>query len=257
MPDVDDENLAALGLVRAHLAPIAEGMSDARVFRVAEEGHPPLYLKMAQGAAVAALREEIARTQWLAARGVRVPHILRVDDRAEQVTVLTAAMPGVAAEASPLPAPRLVEALARGLKRVHALPLADCPFDESLAVRLSRAAAAVAAGEVDPDEFEPRNAGVAPETLLARLTQNRPVEDIVVIHGDATLSNIFVDDDGGVGFIDCGHCGRGDRYVDLAVLSAEIEESYGPEAAAQFALAYGAVWDGAKARYFVDLYELF
>lgn len=232
-------------------------MSAASVFRVCNNGQPPRYLKMAQGAAVAALREEIARTRWLAHRGLRVPDILRVDDRAEQVTVLTAAMPGVAAEASLLPAPRLVEALARGLKRVHALPPAECPFDESLAARLSRAAAAVAAGEIDPDEFEPRNAGVAPEMLLARLMQDRPLEDIVVIHGDATLSNIFVDDGGGVGFIDCGNCGRGDRYADLAVLTAEIEEIYGLEAAKQFTRAYGAVWDSTKARYFGDLYELF
>ena len=79
-----------------------------------------------------------------------------------------------------------------------------------------------------------------------------------MVHGDATLSNIFVGGDGSIGFIDCGNAGRGDRYVDLAVLMADIGDTLGPQAAARFAQKYGAPgWDEAKARYFADLYELF
>ncbi len=245
-------------LARARLAPLAEGMSDAAVFRVSEGERPARYLKTARGPAAAALREEIARTRWLAQHRVRVPDILRADDRADRVVMLTAAVAGVAADVSPLPADQLADALARGLKALHALPVAECPFDETLKVRLARAAAAVAAGEVYADEFAPRNANVVPEALLARLRREQPAEDIVVVHGDATLSNIFVGGDGSIGFIDCGNAGRGDRYVDLAVLMADIGDTLGPQAAARFAQKYGASGlDGAKARYFADLYELF
>jgi aminoglycoside 3'-phosphotransferase-2 len=85
-----------------------------------------------------------------------------------------------------------------------------------------------------------------------------PSEDIVVVHGDATLTNLIIGANGDLGFVDCGHCGRGDRYIDLAVLAAEIEEHHGPEAAMRFIRAYGLdFWDARKARYFSDLYELF
>jgi aminoglycoside 3'-phosphotransferase-2 len=243
-------------LARARLDPVTEGMSDARVFRVAEVGHPPRYLKMARDAAVAVLREEIARTQWLAARGVCVPHILRVDDRRDRVIVSMSAVPGISADADPLPPMQLAEALASGLARLHALSVADCPFDETLGMRLQRAADAVAAGEVDREEFESRNADTPPAALLARLQAERLSEDIVVVHGDATLANMLVGADGHLAFVDCGHAGRGDRYVDLAVLAADLAERYGAEAAVHFARAYGR-WDDAKARYFADLYELF
>jgi aminoglycoside 3'-phosphotransferase-2 len=78
-----------------------------------------------------------------------------------------------------------------------------------------------------------------------------------VVHGDATLSNIIVDANNAVGFVDCGNVGRGDRYQDLAVLAAEIGEHFGAEAAAKFARSYGGEWNRAKARYYSDLYELF
>ena len=82
--------------------------------------------------------------------------------------------------------------------------------------------------------------------------------ELEVVHGDATLSNMMIDDDGTLGFIDCGHAGRGDRYLDLAVLAADIADKRGAEAAAQFAGACGLpLWDAAKARYYLDLYELF
>ncbi len=122
----------------------------------------------------------------------------------------------------------------------------------------SRAAEAVASGEVDSAAFAPRNAGTAPEVLLARLAANPPEQDLVVVHGDATLTNLIVDAEGHLGFVDCGSTGSGDRYIDLAVLADEIEEYHGAEAAAHFVRVYGLPsWDGAKALYFSDLYELF
>ena len=170
-----------------------------------------------------------------------------------------AAIAGVPADVTPLPTPRLAEALAKALAALHALSPGACPFDETVATRLKRAETAVTAGDVDPADFEPRNRGVAPSELLRRLQAECPPDgDIVVLHGDATLGNIIVDDGGSVGFIDCGNAGRGARYTDLALLHAGIVEHRGAEAGRQFLIAYGAErLDPVKARYFLDLYELF
>ena len=253
LPPDDWEELA-----NAEFQKLATGLSEAVVFRVTAGGQPPRYLKIARDKAAVALRQEIARTNWLAHRHVRVPTILRVEDKTAETILLMEAVPGFSAQDSPIAAANLIAALALALARLHALPVAECPFDESIAARLSRASAAIAAGEVDPDAFDPRNWGTDPADLLARLALNRPAEDIVVVHGDATLSNIIVDSDGTVGFIDCGNAGRADRYTDLAVLYADISDHYGAEAAQRFSRIYSpAGWDGAKARFFADLYELF
>jgi aminoglycoside 3'-phosphotransferase II len=245
-------------LARARIEPVEGGLGGASLFRIARNGAAPRYLKIGRDEVAPALRQEIERTAWLAQRGLRVPAILRTDDGPGHVAMLMGAMPGVAADAGPLPPLQLAEALARGLTVLHALPAAECPFDESLAVRFARAAAAIAAGEVRSEAFEPCNRGIAPEALLARLIAEQRPEDVVVVHGDATLSNIIVDGAGGIGFVDCGNAGRGDRYLDLGVLAADIDDRFGEEASAHFARAYGGqTWDEAKARFYSDLYELF
>jgi aminoglycoside 3'-phosphotransferase-2 len=245
-------------LRHAHIEPVGGGLSDASVHRVSQDQQPLRYLKIACNDDAALLRDEIVRTQWLARHGVCVPAIRRVEDRSRQVVLLSDALPGKPAETCALPVPQLLDALAAALAALHALPTADCPFDETLSRRLARATAAVNAGDVDPGEFADRNAATSPAALLARMVATQPAEDLVVVHGDATLSNLIVDDDGRVGFVDCGNAGRGDRYIDLAVLADDIRENFGPAAAARFAKAYGSQpWDRAKAAYFLDLYELF
>jgi aminoglycoside 3'-phosphotransferase-2 len=241
----------------ARLETMTGGMSGASVIRIVRHGVADRFVKIAEPDGAAALRDEAARTAWLGAHGVAVPRILRAHENADGYAVLMDAAPGTPADASALPAAQLVKALAKALASLHSLPSGDCPFDETLGVRLPRAAAAVAAGEIEIAEFEPRNRDIAPEILLARLIVQQPAEDIVVVHGDATLSNLIVDVDGHVGFIDCGNAGRGDRYIDLGVLAAEIAGHYGDDAAAQFIRSYGGVWDTTKARFYADLYEFF
>ena len=69
---------------------------------------------------------------------------------------------------------------------------------------------------------------------------------------------MIVAPDGAIGFIDCGHAGRADRYLDLAVTAVEIEEHFGPGGVKIFADAYGERhWDARTAAFYADLYELF
>lgn len=232
-------------------------MSDAAVFSVAVPNAARRFLKTAEGLAADALREEVARMRWLAKHGIVVPMVLHIDDGNDRYAVLTQALPGTPADASPLPAAELIKSLAGAMTALHALPAADCPFDETIAIRMARAQAAIAAGAVDVDMFEPRNQGITPGSLVARLEGQKPQEDIVVIHGDATLANLIVDDDGNVGFVDCGTAGRGDRYTDIAVLTGDIRDHYGDDAVAQFVEAYGLPLDIAKIEFFSDLYEFY
>lgn len=237
------------------IVPVDAGMGDAAVFMVGVDR----FLKLAEDrTSAAALREEIKRTQWLADHGVRVPVTVGYHHDGENAAWLTMAMPGTSAADSTLPPFELVRLFGRALHALHALPVDACPFDETIQARLAMARRDIDAGMVDPEQFDDRNAGVSPEEIFRRLMQSPPVEDLVVVHGDATLSNMIVGPDGTIGFVDCGRAGRADRYLDLAVTASYIDEILGEEWIAPFAKAYGeTVWQHDKALYYLDLYELF
>ncbi|MBV9135717.1 MAG: aminoglycoside 3'-phosphotransferase, partial [Hyphomicrobiales bacterium] len=245
-------------LAEAVLVPVETGMSDALLWRLDDGGRSFRYLKIGHAKARAQVRREIERSRWLAARHMRVPHILRAHESAGFVAFLSQTVPGVVATHAEFAPGMLAEAIGRGLAMLHALAVADCPFDETLRTRFARAKRLIRAGEIDAANFDERNRDLTPQILLDRLSEERPVEDLVVTHGDASLSNIIVDDDATIGFVDCGHCGRADRYVDLAVAAQEITQNLSAAAARRFARAYGETrWDKSKARFFADLYELF
>jgi aminoglycoside 3'-phosphotransferase-2 len=248
---------------RARLAgktiiPVTTGMSGADVFRVVGGQGIEQYLKIGTESVADLLKREIERTKWLASAGMRVPMILECFTGEQVVAVAMTALGGQTAEHIERAAwQSAVAAIAKAFARLHSLALSTCPFDETLDIRLARAL--VRAGAIDPADFDERNAGVAPEDLYGRLAASPPIpEDCVVTHGDATLSNLILEDDGQVGFVDCSHCGRADRYVDLALLVGELEDRLGTQARDVFTQAYGELrWEERKAEFYRDLYELF
>jgi aminoglycoside 3'-phosphotransferase II len=233
-------------------------MSEARVWRLDHDLAKPRYIKIAEGQARGQLRREIERTRWLAVRHVRVPTILRVHEDTGFMALLSDAVPGVVATRADFSPTALAAAIGRGLAKLHALSVTECPFDETLRTRLARARRLIRQGKIDAQEFEERNRNLTPQALLNRLRAEAPVEELVVAHGDATLSNMIVDHDAAIGFVDCGHCGKADRYLDLAIAAQEIAENFGGNEAQIFVKAYGEMtWDNKQARFFSDLYELF
>lgn len=113
-------------------------------------------------------------------------------------------------------------------------------------------------GRIDPGAFAPRNRDISPGALLDRLRTGKPNEEMAVVHGDATLSNLIVGNDHSVAFIDCGHAGRADPYVDIALVIEGLSERFGSAAVDGFMRFYGGpVINETKRDYFLDLYELF
>jgi aminoglycoside 3'-phosphotransferase-2 len=242
------------------IVPVSTGMSGAAVFRVSAEHAIDHYLKIGTGTVADLLRQEIERTKWLASAAIRVPRVLAHWAKDNVVAVAMSPLEGRSAEqigdTDWRPA---VAAVARAFARLHSLPVATCPFDERLQLRLARASALVHSDAIDPAEFDERNADLSPQQLYDRVASRVPEhEDCVVTHGDATWSNLILGDDGQLGFVDCGHCGRADRYVDLALLAGELQDRLGTNAFNTFTAAYGDLrWDESKAEFYRDLYEFF
>jgi aminoglycoside phosphotransferase len=240
------------------VAPVTKGMSTASVFSIDGAGLPTAFLKIEQDN-VADLWGEIQRTKWLGAQGIRVPAVLRTFISRDIAAVLLAELPGAAPNDCSLLPHEIIDSMARGMKAIHSLPIARCPFDEAVAIRLKRARTLIQQNTVDEENFDERNQGLTAQQIYDRLLAAIPLpEELVVIHGDADFSNLRIDPYGELGFLDCGHTGRGDRYIDLVCIMTNIAEHYGLQWLDPFFKSYGMkTWDHQRALFFSDLYELF
>lgn len=205
------------------------GESGAAVYRLhGKPGALDLFLKTGPGAVAKEISAEAARLRWLAAH-LLVPRVIDFVAKAGQAWLLMSAMPGRSArnvlEADPAAGIAVVDALAAFMRRVHAIPIEACPFDNALSARLAHARARIDAGEVDETEFDAERLGQTAEQVWSDVQAMLPLApDPVVTHGDFTLDNLLID--GGVvsGCIDVGRAGIADRYQDLALLWTGLGE---------------------------------
>jgi aminoglycoside phosphotransferase len=269
LPDLPPSLRAALRDAAWELVEI--GKSGAQVWRVTAPGQPPRYLKRASGARVRELRAERDRLQWLQPR-LPVPAVCGwaeaaaeggADEQTHGWLLLSEAPGRMACDPAFGDGPqRVVELLAEGLRRLHGLDIADCPFDARLAQRLAQAAWEIRAGLAD-EEAVRAELGVSAEELLARLTATRPAEpaaDLVFTHGDYCLPNILLDADGShvSAYLDCGRAGVADRYQDLAIGARSVRHNLGDEWGERFLAAYGLrPLDRARLDWYETLDELF
>ncbi|QBD78879.1 aminoglycoside 3'-phosphotransferase [Ktedonosporobacter rubrisoli] len=218
--------------------PITIGCSGASVFRIGDR-----YLKIAPHGAADSLCEEEERLQWLYGR-LPVPEVYYYGRDAEREYLLMSEVVGTMAceEVFKTDMERLVVLMAQGLHMVHAVEIADCPFDQRLSIRLEEARRRMLAGQVDEEDFDEERRGLGVRQLYAQLLQARPAsEDLVFTHGDFCLPNILIDrEEMRVnGFIDLGRCGIADRYQDIALACRSLAFNLGPEWIPQFLDAYG------------------
>ncbi|WP_245562642.1 phosphotransferase [Nocardia araoensis] len=198
---------------------------------------------------------EYQRLIWLRDHGISVPEVAAFED--DVLVLADAGAPSLSAHpgSGGAHAASIGTALGALLRRLHSIPVAECPFDERLDVVLARARRNVVEGLVDADDFDDDNAGSAPADILARLLAQRPDdEDLVVAHGDFTPPNVLAN---GV-VLDVGGLGVADRYRDLALAVRDLRADFGEAEVTAFFAAYGlAEPDESRLTYYRLLDELF
>nr|WP_020386902.1 aminoglycoside 3'-phosphotransferase [Kribbella catacumbae] len=229
--------------------PVNAGESDTEVFR-----RGAVYAKCCGPAGVGELLAERDRVEWLSGTSIPGAAVLDWIEGDEGAALLTSTVPGVAAIDLPW-SDKLVDSFALTLRAFHELPLESCPFERRLDDVVGQAEDVVRRGAVNPDFLTDEWRLVQPEELLARLHAELPSvrekADLVVCHGDACLPNFLFDPDtlDCTGAIDVGRLGIADRYADLALVRAQLQDEWSIDADRFFA-TYGLTPDPQRLAFY-------
>lgn len=177
------------------------------------------------------LQRERVRLDWLTGRHPAPRVVQYGSDKAAQ-WLITEALPGVCAVGDQWRArrPEAIGALATGLRAIHSVPIADFPSDWSQDVWVGRT----------PESLGPRP----------------PLDDPVLVHGDACAPNTLISHAGEwVGNVDFGDLGIGDRWADLAIASLSLDWNFGEGHQDELFAAYGIEPDRERIRYYRALWH--
>ena len=217
------------------------------------------YAKVAYATGWPSIAQEADRMRW-ARHHLPVPNVVESESTDSVDWLITDAIPGVdATDPSLIEQPaRVVDLLARGLRRFHDTPVGACPFDFRLDAALQHVKRRAADGAIDAaSDFHREHQHLSVGEAVARLEHDRPdTEDLVVCHGDYCFPNIIVNDNRAAGFVDLGELGVADRWWDLAVATWSTLWNVGPGYEEAFLEAYGIPSDLPRIAYYRLLYDL-
>ncbi|MGA4878694.1 APH(3'') family aminoglycoside O-phosphotransferase [Streptomyces lydicamycinicus] len=253
-----------LGVDDGDWLPVTSGESGAAVFRSADATR---YAKCVPAADAAGLKAERDRVAWLNDQGVPGPQVLDWHSGEAGACLVTRAVSGIPADQVSTDDLRGAwERIADAVRRLHEVPVSQCPFRRGLDAMVAVARDVVARGAVNPEFLPVEQQNTPAAELLDRITLQVPrrreqeAADTVVCHGDLCLPNIILDPRtlDVSGFIDLGRLGLADRYADLALLLANARETWtdeerGRAADMAFAEKYGIDLDHDRLRFYLHL----
>ena len=190
------------------------------------------YLKWNRRSTGVDLERERIRLEWISKRHP-APRVIDHGSDGEAQWLLTDGLPGSSAVGDTWRArrPEAIRAIAAGLRAIHAIPVDDFPAEWTSQVWVGR---------------QPLSLGSRP-----------PVDEPVVVHGDACAPNTLISEDGSwAGNVDFGDLAIGDRWADLAVASMSLDWNFGEGHQDEFYEAYGIERDEKRIRYYRALWHL-
>lgn len=204
------------------------------------------------------LPEEAARLRWARDR-LSVPKVLGSGTDGDADWLLLAGLPGRDATTPELKArPEwLVPILARGLRRLHETPAADCPFRLTVDDALAAVRRRVVDGKATHDDLHEEFRHLSLDDALAMLDDLAPdTEDPVLCHGDYCFPNVLIEGDDVTAYLDLGELAVADRWWDVAVASWSTTWNIGPGWQQLFLNAYGVEEDRSRLTFYRLLYDL-
>lgn len=190
------------------------------------------YLKWNPRSTGIELDRERIRLGWISARHP-APRVIDHGVDGDAQWLLTGALPGGPAVGDQWRArrPEAIRAIAAGLRALHAIPVDVFPAAWTAESWVGR-----------------RSPSIGPRP---------PVDDPVLVHGDACAPNTLISDDGAwTGNVDFGDLAVGDRWADLAIASLSLDWNFGEGHQAELFDAYGIAPDQERIRWYRALWDL-
>ena len=178
------------------------------------------------------LERERRRLDWLSGRHP-APRVIDSGVDAEAQWLVTSGLPGTSAVGNTWRARRseAIRAVAAGLRAIHAVAVDEFPAEWTAEVWVGRTHASL---------------GLRP-----------PVDDPVLVHGDACAPNTLISPGGRwTGNVDFGDLAVGDRWADLAIASMSLDWNFGEGHQQELFDAYGVAPDEERIRYYRALWHL-
>jgi kanamycin kinase len=203
------------------------------------DGREPRYIKWNPKGSGESLWAEAERLRWLESRHP-APVVVDFVLTNEAELLVTHALPGRSA-VDPAWVARpdaAIRAIAMGLRALHELPTAACPFEWSVESRVAAA-------------------GVTGTDVPALIRTSPSLDRVVVCHGDPCAPNTLIGDDGRfVANVDFGRLGVADRWADLAVATMSLHWNYERVDESLFWDAYGIEPDYDRIEYYRTLWNV-
>lgn len=228
------------GLETGLVNEVAVGRLGLKIVKLAFESGSAGYLKDGTGEAATDIIDEAKRLKWLG-KFIKVPTVKRIRSSDEgRVLVVLSEVAGSPSHLARLSRPKRVELLAEALREIHAIPITDCPFKNTLAKELAEAQRRCQSPKLDVVEFEKETNGLSPVLALEWLKRNRGmIEEITFTHGDYCLPNVMLNKGKIEGVLDWGIAGVADLHRDLMAMLESIEFNLGKKWTHWFLDAYG------------------
>lgn len=241
----------------ARLEDYHEGRLGTRIYRYRRADGSGLYVKSGTGDAGRDLSAERVRLEWLKGK-LPAPEVEVYDSRDDQETLVLSEIRGTPSHLLKDPA-TAVPLVGKGLRRIHALEAATCPFQDVLSEELAEAERRTRERKLNLEGFRETTGGRSPEEVLRELQASREmIRDLVFTHGDYCMPNVLLDGNGIAGFVDWGIAGVADLHRDLMAMSESVTFNCGAEWLGEFYAAYGiAAPDPERIRYYTLLDAFF
>lgn len=208
-------------------------------------------------------KREIAVLRWLDDHHIPVPKIIEVAESKKHVYLLMTKLEGLmSCDPTMQQNPKMViQVLAEGIKRLQQIPIKDCPFSLTIKDRLKIAKSYLDRQEVDMDTWDPeiiKGRFQTPKELYDYLESHQPEEELVFVHGDYCLPNVFIKEEKLSGYLDLSLAGIADKHLDLALCMRSIGYNFETDQYHElFFKQFDFAVDEKKIDYYLLLDELF